>query len=74
MPQRCADNTGVLYKATVNHSDGLFSELALLDCVADMQVIYALDNNEDGEFLDGAGTPADAYSDDITTVPLTAQK
>jgi prepilin-type N-terminal cleavage/methylation domain-containing protein len=72
MPQRCADNTGVLYKATVNHSDGAFSELALLDCVADMQVIYALDNNEDGEFLDGVGTPADAYSDDITTTPLTA--
>ena len=74
MPQRCATNTGVLYKATVNHSDGAFSELAILDCVADMQVIYALDNNEDGEFVDGAGTPADGYSDDITTAPLTAQQ
>ena len=57
MPQRCAENTGILYKATVKHSDGLFSELALLDCVADMQVIYALDNNEDGEFLDGDRYP-----------------
>jgi hypothetical protein len=74
MPQRCANNTGVLYKATVNHADGAFSELPLLDCVADMQVIYALDNNEDGEFVDGTGTPADAYSDDITTVLLTAQQ
>ena len=74
MPQRCADNTGVLYKATVNHSDGAFSELALLDCVADMQVIYALDNDEDGEFLDGTRTPPDAYSDDITTAPLDAEQ
>ena len=72
MPQRCANNTGVLYKATLNHADGAFSELPILDCVADMQVIYALDNNEDGDFVDGAG--GDGYSDDITTAPLTAQQ
>ena len=70
-PGRCAPNTGVLEKAVVNHGDGAFSYLPLLDCVADMQVIYALDNNEDGDFEDGAGTPADGYSDDITTAPLT---
>ena len=73
-PGRCAPNTGMLEKATVNQGNGAFSYLPLLDCVADMQVIYALDNNEDGDFEDGAGTPADAYSDDITTAPLTAQQ
>jgi hypothetical protein len=74
VPKRCAPNTGVLEKAVVKHSDGSFTYLPLLECVADMQVIYALDNNEDGEFVDGTGTPADAYSNDITTVPLTAQQ
>jgi len=73
-PARCAPNTGVLEKAVVNQGNGAFSYLPLLDCVADMQVIYALDNNEDGDFVDGAGTPADGYSDDITTAPLTAQQ
>jgi len=48
MPQRCAPNTGVLYKAVVNQSDGLHNELPLLDCVADMQVIFRLDTDGDG--------------------------
>jgi len=79
VPGRCASNTGVLMKGVVNNSTGsdggdITTFLPLLDCVADMQVIYALDNNEDGDFVDGAGSPADAYSDDITTAPLTAQQ
>jgi len=72
VPQRCAPNTGILYKGIVNQSNGKLNELPLLDCVADMQVVYALDNDEDGDFVDGEGTPADAYSDDIST--LTAQQ
>jgi Tfp pilus assembly protein PilW len=49
MPQACAPNTGVLYKATMNHNDeGSLFELPLIDCVADMQVIYRLDTNNDG--------------------------
>lgn len=49
MPSRCAPGTGVLYKARVNHADGLLApELPLLDCVADMQVALNLDINEDG--------------------------
>lgn len=79
VPGRCASNTGVLMKGVVNNSTAsgggdITTFLPLLDCVADMQVIYALDNNEDGDFVDGAGSPADAYSDDITTAPLTAQQ
>lgn len=43
MPSQCAPNTGVLYKATVNHADGGLTELPVLDCVADMQVVYERD-------------------------------
>ena len=54
IPQACAPNTGILYKATINQSDGAIINqsdgypLAILDCVADMQVIYRLDTNNDG--------------------------
>ncbi len=48
MPARCAQGTGVLYKATVNHPDGLLTEYPLLDCVADLQVAYRLDIDGDG--------------------------
>jgi prepilin-type N-terminal cleavage/methylation domain-containing protein len=39
MPTRCQAATGNLYKATVNQSDGKLTEMPLLDCVYDMQVI-----------------------------------
>jgi len=49
---RCAPNTGLLYKAVFNHilgtNAGGATQYPLLDCVADMQVIYSLDTNEDG--------------------------
>jgi prepilin-type N-terminal cleavage/methylation domain-containing protein len=48
MPLRCAPNTGILYKAVLNHSDGCHSIYPLLDCVADMEVVYRLDTNGDG--------------------------
>ncbi|MCX5804653.1 MAG: PilW family protein [Proteobacteria bacterium] len=48
MPASCAQNTGILYKATVNHADGLLTEMPLIDCVADMQVVFGLDTNNDG--------------------------
>ena len=49
VPQRCAPNTGVLVKAVVAH-DGTGTGptptlLPLLDCVADMQVVYFLDTD-----------------------------
>ncbi|MDD2319562.1 MAG: PilW family protein [Geobacteraceae bacterium] len=47
-PARCAPNTGVLYKATVSHADGTLTTLPLLDCVADMQVVYLLDTTSNG--------------------------
>lgn len=48
LPDRCAPGTGVLYKATVNHDGGGHSEYPLLDCVADLQVAYSLDADDDG--------------------------
>ena len=42
MPSDCAPNTGILYKSTVNHSDGALTEMPVLDCVADMQVVFRL--------------------------------
>jgi prepilin-type N-terminal cleavage/methylation domain-containing protein len=74
-PQRCAPNTGVLVKALIKQDtsgNNYDTYLPLLDCVADIQVVYALDNDEDGSFQDGVGTPADAYSDNMSA--LTAQQ
>lgn len=58
-PSRCASKTGVLEKAVVNQGNGAFSYLPILDCVADMQVIFGLDTNNNGiigTYTDGSGT------------------
>lgn len=72
VPDGCAPNTGVLRKAVLNHS-GTFTGgiFPILDCVADMQVVYALDNDEDGDFVNGEGTPADAYTDTLAGLTAT---
>jgi type II secretory pathway pseudopilin PulG len=56
VPLRCAPGAGVLVKAVVSHDDGDFDSdedgtddfMPLLDCVADMQVVYRFDINDDG--------------------------
>ena len=65
VPQRCAPNTGVLVKAVVAHdaSGTTPTLLPLIDCVADIQVVYGLDNNADGA--------VEAWSSDIS-VGMTA--
>lgn len=65
VPQKCAPGTGVLVKAVVAHNPTGTTPnlLPLVDCAADMQVVYGLDNNADGT--------VDAWSDDIS-VGLTA--
>lgn len=45
VPPFCASNTGVLYKATINHADGEYTEIPLLDCVASMQVVLGWSSN-----------------------------
>jgi prepilin-type N-terminal cleavage/methylation domain-containing protein len=71
VPLRCASGTGVLYKATMNHGSisgtNQFTELPLLDCVADMQVIFGIDNDGDGDFEPGVVDSRDGYTDDIST-------
>jgi prepilin-type N-terminal cleavage/methylation domain-containing protein len=54
-PARCAkgalpaDNTGVLVKSLINQADGVRGAgTPLLDCVADMQVLFRLDRDGDG--------------------------
>ncbi|MHB1012355.1 MAG: PilW family protein [Desulfobacteria bacterium] len=49
VPQHCAPNTGVLVKAVVAHdaSGTTPTLLPLLDCVADMQIVYGLDTDLD---------------------------
>ncbi len=44
----CAPNTGILYKASIRHSDGQANGAPIIDCVADMQVVFGRDTNGDG--------------------------
>jgi prepilin-type N-terminal cleavage/methylation domain-containing protein len=48
VPTHCAPNTGVLVKAQVNQADDNFAVMPTVDCVADFQVVYYLDTNNDG--------------------------
>jgi prepilin-type N-terminal cleavage/methylation domain-containing protein len=49
MPASCAPNTGILYKGTINQDDGKTNySLPLMDCIADMQVIYGWDLKNNG--------------------------
>ena len=52
MPTHCSTDagTGILYKATVNQSDGNHVEFPLLDCVREMRVVFGRDTNNDGSF------------------------
>jgi len=43
MPAVCAPNIGNLYKTTVNQADGKLTYIPILDCVADMQVVFGWD-------------------------------
>ncbi|MGQ9570577.1 MAG: PilW family protein [Thermodesulfovibrionales bacterium] len=83
VPQRCAPNTGVLVKAVVSHDDGDFDLdedevddfMPLLDCVADMQVIYRfdMDGDNDTETISNAdgGSVSSSEGASVTTVQET---
>ncbi len=52
VPPRCAIGTGVLMKGLINHETGNRNpEIPLLDCVADMQIIF-LSDTDDTEGID----------------------
>ena len=40
IPTRCAPGTGILYKAIMSHTIGDFERLPLVECIADMQVVF----------------------------------
>ncbi len=66
IPARCAPGTGILYKAVMSHADGLTVQYPLLECVADMQVVFSLDTNGDGG--------VDAHFDENGLSDLTAKE
>ena len=58
IPSFCAPNAGVLYKATINHADGSKNKMPLVDCVADLQIVYGLDTDGGGRVNQYLDTPA----------------
>lgn len=75
MPARCAPNTGSLYKAEMIHdAEGTYNQHPIVDCVADLQVIFGIDNDGDNDFETGAGS-TDSYANDLSVIlPLTAEE
>jgi prepilin-type N-terminal cleavage/methylation domain-containing protein len=62
---RCAFGTGVLYKGELSHADGNIPvQLPLLDCVADMQIVYI---RNDGFLVDAS------YTYDLTAEQIREQ-
>lgn len=55
-------NVGVLYKTTVNHSNGKLLYIPVLDCVADMQVVLGWDLKDSGGAAGNDGV-IDTWSD-----------
>jgi hypothetical protein len=63
MPAGCAPKTGVLYKYNISHSTGGFDpKIPLLDCVADMQIVYGLDGSASGSINQYLDAPANTLS------------
>jgi type II secretory pathway pseudopilin PulG len=71
MPSGCAMGTGVLYRSTLNYDDeGFHTESPILDCVADLQVVYRFN---DGTPRDGNYTfykTAKEIRDEIRSVTV----
>ncbi len=57
VPDGCSPAAGVLYKSVMNQADGSTQSIAVLDCVADMQVVLGW--NASG---DPAGNVVDTYT------------
>lgn len=65
VPAHCAPGTGVLQKVNIRHSDGKYDTVPsyLLDCVADFQVVFTLDMDENKE----ADTISNADGSEVTS-------
>lgn len=66
VPAFCSPNTGILYKATVNHANGQLTYIPLLDCVADMQVVLGWDLYDTAE-NEGHDGQVDTHSTPVGT-------
>jgi prepilin-type N-terminal cleavage/methylation domain-containing protein len=60
MSSICSPHTGILYKTTVNQKDGKLNYIPLMDCVADMQVVFGWDVRAGA--LPGTDGLVDTYS------------
>ncbi len=67
VPEQCAPGTGTLVKASMRHADGkLGIEVPVLDCVADMQVVYGIDDEDENGDPGQDGVIDDDMRDVIT--------
>ena len=73
LPPRCAAGTGILVKTVISHTNGnRGAELPIMDCVADMQVVFSLDRNGDGT-ITYAGALTDTSGTDLTARQIREQ-
>lgn len=69
MPAACAPHTGVLYKANISHSSGGYDpQIPLVDCVADLQVVYGLDGDASGRVNQYLEAPANTATPTATDI------
>lgn len=77
VPDSCSPAAGVLYKSVMSQKDGSMQAIAVLDCVADMQVVLGWNTtgdptgnvedtwtNADGDYPTGGPTSADEWLKD----------
>ncbi|HIJ94672.1 MAG TPA: prepilin-type cleavage/methylation domain-containing protein [Desulfuromonadales bacterium] len=71
IPSTCAPLTGILYKAGIGHgsntSGGVLDYMPLLDCVADMQIVFGWDINGNGTIDESS-----AYDTDATKITVSS--
>jgi len=67
IPTTCAPGTGILYKTNINHGDGKLTYYPLLDCVADMQVVFGWDVNGNGVIDESS-----AYESDVSKISVSS--
>ena len=77
IPSSCAPGTGILYKTNVNHSDssttrGRMTYMPLLDCVADMQVVFGWDLNGNGIIEESSAYESDSTKISVSGPTITA--
>lgn len=49
MPGSCSDDSGILFKSVMNHTSGAFTDIGILNCVADVQIVLGWNTLADPE-------------------------